>query len=79
MNDVNQAVMNQMSDQVKKGIVDPGKVMEMLGPSMKPGQQIMGTFLKGMSSAMETASTIEEESKKNPDLYKPNQNLIIGS
>ena len=48
MNDVHQAVMDQMSDQVKKGTVDPEKVMEMLGPSMKAGQQIMETFLKGM-------------------------------
>ena len=64
MNDVHQAVMDQMSDQVKKGTVDPEKVMEMLGPSMKAGQQIMETFLKGMGSAMETASTMEEESKK---------------
>jgi len=39
-------------------------VMEMLGPSMKAGQQIMETFLKGMGSAMETASTMEEDSKK---------------
>jgi len=64
MNDVHQAVMDQMSDQVKKGTVDPEKVMEMLGPSMKAGQQIMETFLKGMGSAMETASTMEEDSKK---------------
>ena len=34
MNDVHQAVMDQMSDQVKKGTVDPEKVMEMLGPSI---------------------------------------------
>ena len=27
MNDVHQAVMDQMSDQVKKGTVDPEKVM----------------------------------------------------
>ena len=39
-------------------------MMEMLGPSMKAGQQIMETFLKGMGSAMETASTMEEDSKK---------------
>ena len=64
MNDVHQAVMDQMSDQVKKGTVDPEKVMEMLGPSMKAGQQMMETFLKGMGSAMETASTMEEDSKK---------------
>ena len=63
MNDVHQAV-DQMSDQVKKGTVNPEKVMEMLGPSMKAGQQIMETFLKGMGSAMETASTMEEDSKK---------------
>ena len=66
MNDVHQAVMDQMSDQVKKGTVDPEKVMEMLGPSMKAGQQIMETFLKGMGSAMEMASTVEEDSKKKP-------------
>ena len=58
------ALEDQMSDQVKKGTVDPEKVMEMLGPSMKAGQQIMETFLKGMGSAMETASTMEEDSKK---------------
>ena len=77
MNDVHQAVMDQMSDQVKKGTVDPEKVMEMLGPSMKAGQQIMETFLKGMGSAMETASTMEEDSKKKSPLNKSHQNLMM--
>ena len=64
MNDVHQAMRDQMSDQVKKGTVDPEKVLEMLGPSMKAGQQIMETFLKGLGSALETASTMDAHSKK---------------
>jgi hypothetical protein len=38
--------------------------MEMLGPSMKAGQQIMESALQGMGSAMDAASRMDQDSKK---------------
>ena len=64
LNHVHEALMEKMSDHVKKGTVDPEKVMEMLGPSMKAGQQIMESFLQGMGSAMDAASRMDQDSKK---------------
>jgi hypothetical protein len=56
--------MEKVSDHVKKGTVDPEKIMEMLGPSMKAGQQIMESALQGMGSAMDAASRMDQDSKK---------------
>ena len=56
--------MEKMSDHVKKWTVDPEKAMEMLGPSMKAGQQIMESVLQGMGSAMDAASRMDQDSKK---------------
>jgi len=64
LHDVYEALMEKMSDHVKKGTVDPEKVMEMLGPSMKVGQQIMESVLKGMGSTMDAASRMDQESNK---------------
>ena len=64
LHDVHEALMEKVSDHVKKGTVDPEKIMEMLGPSMKAGQQIMESALQGMGSAMDAASRMDQDSKK---------------
>ena len=64
LHDVHEALMEKMSDHLKKRTVDPDKVMEMLDPSMKAGQQIMESVLQGMGSAMDAASQMDQDSKR---------------
>ena len=43
--------------------MDPEKIMEMLNPAMKAGQQIMEAFLQGMDSA--SMNQDEQKNQKN--------------
>ena len=62
LHNVHEDLMEKMSEQVKKNEIEPEKILEMLGPSMKAGQQIMESFLQGVGSA--SMKQEEQESKK---------------
>ena len=57
LNEVHEALLSKMSDHVQNGSLDPEKMMELLTPSMKAGQQIMETILNTMSTAMNSATS----------------------
>jgi len=61
--------MEKMRELVKKSKMDPEKIMEMLNPAMKAGQQIMEAFLQGMDSA--SMNQDEQKNQKNTFLFDP--------
>ena len=62
LNEVHEALLNKKSDHVQNGTLDPEKMMELLTPSMKAGQQIMETMMKSMSTAMNSAAEKSSDS-----------------
>ena len=64
LNEVHEALLSKMSDHVQNGSLDPEKVMELLTPSMKAGQQIMETMMKSMGTVMSSSSKSPGSAKK---------------
>ena len=64
LNEVHEALLGKMSDHVQNGSLDPEKMMELLTPSMKAGQQIMETMFKSMGTEMSSDSKSSGSSKK---------------
>ncbi len=64
LNEVHEALLSKMSDHVQNGTLDPEKMMELLTPSMKAGQQIMETMIKSMGTEMSSFSKSSGSSKK---------------
>ncbi len=64
LNEVHEALLSKMSDHVQNGSLDPEKMMELLTPSMKAGQQIMETMMKNMGTVMNSASKSSGSDKK---------------
>ena len=64
LNEVHEALLSKMSADVQNGTLDPEKMMELLTPSMKAGQQIMETMMKSMGTVMSSASESSGSSKK---------------
>ena len=56
LNEVYKVLLSQMSEHVQHGTLDPEKVMELLEPSMKAGQQIMETLMRNMGSVMKAST-----------------------
>ena len=64
LNEVHDVLLSKMSDHVENGSLDPEKMMELLTPSMKAGQQIMETMMKSMGTVMSSASKSSGPAKK---------------
>ena len=64
LNEVHEALLSKMSGHVQNGSLDPEKMMELLTPSMKAGQQIMETMMKSMGTVMSSASKSSGSAKK---------------
>ena len=64
LNEVHEALLSKMSDHVQNGTLDPEKMMELLTPSMKAGQQIMETMMKSMGTVMNSASKSSGSAEK---------------
>ena len=64
LNEVHEALLSKMSDHVQNGSLDPEKMIELLTPSMKAGQQIMEAMMKNMGTVMSSASKSSGSDKK---------------